>query len=60
MAQWVKDLASLQWLRLLLWHGFDPWPGNVHRLWGHGRKKRDGSTQTLPGLGDGTQEDTGS
>ena len=26
MAQWVKDLAlSLQWLRSLLWHRFDPW-----------------------------------
>ena len=29
MVQWVKDLAlSLLWLRLLLWHRFDPWPGN--------------------------------
>ena len=29
MAQWVKDPAlSLQQLGLLLWHGFDPWPGN--------------------------------
>ena len=28
---WVKDLAlSLQWPRLLLWHGFSPWPGNFH------------------------------
>ena len=31
LAQWVKDPAlSLQWLRLLLWHGFDPWPRNFH------------------------------
>ena len=30
LIQWVKDLAlSLLWLRLLLWHGFDPWPGNI-------------------------------
>ena len=29
MAQQVKDLASsLLWLWLLLWRGFDPWPGN--------------------------------
>ena len=25
LAQWVKDLALL-----LLWHGFDSWPGNFH------------------------------
>ena len=26
VAQWVKDPAlSLQWLRSLLWHGFNPW-----------------------------------
>ena len=29
--QWVKGLAlSLQWLGLLLWHGFHPWPRNFH------------------------------
>ena len=29
MAQGVKDLAlSLQQFGSLLWHGFDPWPGN--------------------------------
>ena len=34
MAQWVKDLVlSLQQLVLLLWHRFDPWPGNFHMLW---------------------------
>ena len=36
MAQWVKDLAlSLQQLRLLLWHRFDPWPRNfdVPQVW---------------------------
>ena len=26
MVQWVKDpVLSLQWLRSLPWHGFDPW-----------------------------------
>ena len=31
MAQQVKDLVlSLQWLGFLLWHRFDPWPGNFH------------------------------
>ena len=30
MAQCLKDLAlSLQQLRLLLWHGFSPWPGTI-------------------------------
>ena len=34
MAQQVKDPAmSLQQLRLLLWFGFDPWPGNFHMPW---------------------------
>ena len=29
VAQWVKDQAlSLQWLGSLLWHGFDPYPGD--------------------------------
>ena len=27
VAQWVKEpVLSLQWLRSLLWHGFDSWP----------------------------------
>ena len=34
MAQQVKDPAlSLPWLRLLLWNGFDPWPGTFHMPW---------------------------
>ena len=38
--QWVKDLAlSLQWLGLLLWHRFDPWPGNFYMLWAWLKKK---------------------
>ena len=33
MTYWVKDLAlSLQWLILLMWRGFDPWPRNFHML----------------------------
>ena len=34
VVQQVKDLvlSSLLWLWLLLWHGFDPWPGNFHTL----------------------------
>lgn len=33
VAQQVKDLAaSLLWLCSLLWHGFDPSPGNLHML----------------------------
>ena len=31
MEQRAKDLAlSLQWLGLLLWHMFHPWPGKFH------------------------------
>ena len=38
VAQWVKNLAlSLKQLRSLLWHGFNPWPGNYRR---HGQKKK--------------------
>ena len=34
MAQGVKDPElSLPQLGLLLWHGFDPWPGNFCMLW---------------------------
>ena len=39
VAQWVKDPAlSLQWLWLLLWHGFDPWPRNFHMPWAQPKK----------------------
>ena len=32
--QQVKDsVLSLQWLRILLQGGFDPWPGNLHMPW---------------------------
>ena len=33
-AQWVKNLVLLQ-----LWLGFDPWPGNSHRLQGWPKKE---------------------
>ena len=39
MGQRVKHLAlSLLWLGLLLWCGFDPWPGSFHmpQVWGPG------------------------
>ena len=42
-AQQVKALAlSLQWFGSLLWHEFDPWPGNFHmpQSWPVERKKR--------------------
>ena len=41
MTQWIKDWGlSLQWLGLLLWCGFDPWPGNFHRPWAWQKKKK--------------------
>ena len=44
MAQQVKDTAlSLQWLRLLLGHGFDPWLGNfcMPQVQPKNKKKRE-------------------
>ena len=32
VTQWVKDLASLLWLRSLPWCRLDPWPGNVDMM----------------------------
>ena len=41
MAQWVKGQAlSLQWLGLLLLHGFDPQPRNFLRAAGTARKEK--------------------
>ena len=41
MAQQVQDpVLSLQQLRSLLWHGFDPWPGNFCMLWLRKKKKK--------------------
>ena len=45
----VKDsVLSLLWLGLLLWLGFDSWPGNFHMLQdGLKKKKKDLSLQVL-------------
>ena len=41
MEQGVKDLAlSLQWLRLLLGHGSDPWPENFYMQIGCSQKNK--------------------
>ena len=43
MAQRVKDLMfSLLWLWLLLWLGFDPWPGELVHAMGMGKKVKEG------------------
>ena len=42
VAQWIKDpVLSLLWYRSLLWHGFDPWPGNFHLWWAQPKKKKE-------------------
>ena len=41
VVQSAKDLVLLlQQPRLLLWHGFDPWPGNFHMPWARPGKKK--------------------
>ena len=51
VAQRVKDLAlSLQWLGLLLWRGFDPWPGNFHMLRRQQKKVCGGAVLKNPTL----------
>ena len=40
VAQWVKDLMSLLWLRTLLWHRFQPWSLELPHTWGSARKKK--------------------
>ena len=42
MAQQVRDLVvSLLCLSVLLWHRFNPWPGNVlPRMWPKKKKKK--------------------
>ena len=49
MAQQVKDPAlSLQWLRSLLWHRFNPWPRNFHMPQvRHKKRKEDSNYYTL-------------
>ena len=40
MTQHVKDQAfALQWIRLLPWPGFDPWPGKLRTLCARSKKK---------------------
>ena len=39
--QGVKDPAlSLQQLRFLLWHRFDPWPRNLHMPWAQSKREK--------------------
>ena len=41
MSQWVKDLAlSLQQLKSLLWHQFNPLPRNFYMLWAQPKKEK--------------------
>ena len=41
VVQQVKDpMSSLMWLRLLLWHRFDPCPRNFLMPWAQPKKKR--------------------
>ena len=43
MPQWVKDLVLLlQWLGLLLWCRFDPWPRNFCMLRAWPQKNTEG------------------
>ena len=40
MVQQVKDpVLSPQQLKVLLWRGFDPWPGDFHMPWVPQKKK---------------------
>ena len=43
VAQWVKDLVSLQRLGSLLWHRFGPW--ELPRAMGRGPKKQKQNAQ---------------
>ena len=46
LAQWIKDpVLSLQWLRLLLWYRFDPWPRNFCMPWVWSKKREKTSTK---------------
>ena len=50
MVQWVKDLGlSLLWLRSLLWHGFDYWPGDCCMLQEWPKKKKSYSLLSTKG-----------
>ena len=46
MAQWVKDpVLSRPQLRSLLWHRFDPWPGNFHMPQAQPKRKKQNKTK---------------
>ena len=46
--QWVNDpVLLLQWLGLLLWLGFDPWPRNFHIPWAWPKKEKENSSFLL-------------
>ena len=57
----VKDLMlSLQWLGLLLWYTFDPWPGNFHMPSAQpkeGKKKNKNKKQEFPFWLSGNESD---
>ena len=47
MAQQSKDpVLPLQWLRLLLWHGFTPWPGKLAHAVGVVKKEKKHSVES--------------
>ena len=52
-AQWVRDPTLLQLrLRLQLWLGSDPWPGNSGNFFGRAAKKEKEKTKKLsPDIG---------
>ena len=48
----MDPALSLQQLELLLWYGFDPWPGNFHMLMNKvppGGKKNCNDNRTTEG-----------
>ena len=56
MALWVEDPGLLQlWQKSQLRLEFDPWPGNVHMLWGWPENNNDNNqTQTKQSLRNAT------
>ena len=51
VVQHFKDpLLSLQWLRLLLWHRFNPWPRNFHLPQEQQKKKKKKKALALPDI----------
>ena len=48
MAQQIKDPGlSLQWFKLLLWHGFAPWPRTLHMSGGGGKERKKERKKSL-------------